>query len=126
MRTYGEGRGVGIVTYGNGVVTALQAKHVLENELNVKGVTVIDSPYLSDVPSGLRDIVPSFETLVFADVCKQGQQPLAGHITTLQNEGRLPARWRSVAASRTYNPLGTTLTFTSRDDIIGAVLDAIA
>lgn len=126
VRTYGTGRRVGIVTYGNGVVTALQAKEVLEGELNVRDVTVVDSPYLSDVPGGLRSIVSEFDTVVFADVCKQGQQPLASHITQLQSEGLLPTRWRCVAAARTYNPLGTTLTFTSRDDIIGAVLDAIA
>ncbi|KNC70674.1 hypothetical protein SARC_16800, partial [Sphaeroforma arctica JP610] len=65
-----------------------------------------------------------YEAVVFADVCKHGQQPLGGFITSLHAEGLLPSRWQSVAAMNTYNPLGSTLTFTSRNDIIVACLQA--
>jgi 2-oxoisovalerate dehydrogenase E1 component len=125
VRVYGSGRRVGIVTYGNGVVAGLQAQAVLEDELRVSDVAVIDVPYLSSVPRGLRAIAAQFDALVFADVCKQGQQPLAAHIVELQGAGHLPSRWRCVAAAPTYNPLGTTLTFTSRDDIVRATLDCV-
>eukprot|EP01134_Creolimax_fragrantissima_P006074 CFRG6074T1 len=125
VRCYG-GRGtrIAIVTYGNGVATSLQARHILETELGISGITVIDSPYLSAVPAALKECITNYDIVVFVDVCKQGQQPLAGHITTLQAEGLLPPRWQSVAAMNTYNPLGSTLTFTSRNDIIVACLQA--
>lgn len=106
-----------IVTYGNGVVTALQAREELPDP---KAVLVIDSPYLSSTPAGLRAALRNVDEVVFADVCKQGQHPLAGIITELQADGDLPATWTCVAALATYNPLGSTMTFTSKDDIVRA------
>ena len=72
--------------------------------------------------------------MLFADVCKAGQHPHAGFVTALQvsrglqlqflwrtllqlqahtrsvaalqTARKLPARWGSVAAAPTYNPLG--------------------
>jgi hypothetical protein len=62
--------------------------------------------------------------VVFADVCKAGQSPLATHAVTLQNEGALMGRcWRLAAAQPTYNPLGSFLTFLNEDDIVKAVLE---
>lgn len=85
-------------------------------------IVVIDAPYLSGASQGLRDAMAHLEAVVFADVCKQGQHPLASIITELQGESLLPVRWRCVAASPTYNPLGTTLTFTSETDVVRAAL----
>lgn len=119
VRTYGDGNDLLIVTYGNGVPTALAAQKKLQ-EHGVKGVVVADSPYLSDVPKQLAALIPAFKAVVFADVCKQGQHPHAGYVVKLQEDGILPSRWRSVAAAPTYNPLGTTLTFLSQDDVVSA------
>ena len=47
------------------------------------------------------------DAVVFADVCKQGQHPLAGIVCELQQDGALPRHWQCVAAVPTYNPLGT-------------------
>ena len=77
------------------------------------GITVIDSPYLSHATAGLREAVQGLDAVVFADVCKQGQGPLASIIAELQATGDLPAAWQHVAALRTFNPLGCTATFTS-------------
>jgi len=124
VQTYGEGNELMIVSYGNGVPTALSARRKLQ-EKGINGVVVVDSPYLSDVPAELAALLPTFKAVVFADVCKQGQHPHAGYIVKLQEQGILPSRWRSVAAVPTYNPLGTTLTFLNEDDIVSAALATI-
>ena len=112
--------GLAIVTYGHGVVHALGARTALKasGSAHAQRVTVIDVPLLSEVAEGLREAVSGFDAVVFADVCKQGQQPLAGIATQLHAEKRLPRLWSSVASTRTYNPLGTTLTFLSQSDIV--------
>ena len=110
-----------IVSYGNGVVTALEAAAQLRVEGGSAEVSVIDSPYLSAVPQQLREAVGSFDAVLFADVCKDGPgAPLLSHACTLHNEGRLPAAWGTVAAPRAYNPLGSTITFLNVEDVVGA------
>ncbi|KAL3765956.1 hypothetical protein ACHAW5_011353 [Stephanodiscus triporus] len=118
-----------IITYGNGVVTALQARRSLaerkvignENELDI-----IDAPYISDVPGGLRDALANkqYEKVLFCDVCKEGpgSNVLSSTIMALKKQGILPAKWDFVAAPRTYNPLGNTVTFLNEEDIIGAYM----
>ena len=112
-----------IVSYGNGVVTALEAAAQLREQggSGSAEVAVIDSPYLSAVPQQLREVVGSFDAVLFADVCKDGPgAPLLSHACTLHNEGRLPAAWGTVAAPRAYNPLGSTITFLNVEDVVGA------
>lgn len=117
-----SGATMGIVSYGNGVPTALRAREELAEELglDVKSIVVIDSPYLSCASKGLREAVKDLECVVFADVCKQGQHPLAGIACELQQDGVLPQAWQCIAATPTYNPLGSTVTFTSEEDIMEA------
>lgn len=122
VRTYGDGSDLAIISYGNGVPTALRAKRRLEEDHGAAGVVVVDAPLLSAVPSGLSELLPRVGAAVFADVCKMGQHPHAGFVARLQGEGLLPARWRSVAAAPTYNPLGSTVTFLNEDDIVHAAL----
>lgn len=124
VNVYGSGRDACIVAYGNTVPESLIAAKQLQDEHGLS-VSVIDTPYLSSVPQGLRDELKKHKAVVFADPCKQGQNPLANYITTLQALGELPAAWQSVAAVPTYNPLGTTLTFTNSDDITWAVHSAL-
>jgi hypothetical protein len=116
---------VAIVTYGNGVLAALQARQILLDEMNISNITIIDCPLLSQVPNELRTVIPDFDSVVFADVCKEGQHPLAAHLTRLQNERLLPSKWRVVAAQYTYNPLGSTITFLSKEDIVWEVLHLV-
>mmetsp|Transcript_9392 Transcript_9392/g.20376 ORF Transcript_9392/g.20376 Transcript_9392/m.20376 type:complete len:816 (+) Transcript_9392:174-2621(+) len=125
VRVHGEGRRVAIVSYGNGVPTSLRARKVLEEEHGVKDVAVIDAPYLSSLSKGLADVIPKYDAVIFADVCKMGQHPQAGLICELQRRQLLPARWRSVAAATTYNPLGSTVTFLNEDDIVKATLSSL-
>lgn len=116
-----DGPKVAVVAYGNGVVTALQARALVPDHLQV---TVIDCPLISAVPQGLRDHLAehTYDRLVFADICKQGQHPFAAFVCTLGSEGLLPGSWACVAATPTYNPLGSMVTFTSAEDIARACL----
>lgn len=122
---YGEGSDLLIVSYGNGVPTSLRARQCLQEQHGVQGVTVLDAPYLSDVPKGLLEALPGFSRVVFADPCKLGQHPHAGFVVKLQGQGLLPRAWRSVAAAPTYNPLGSTVTFLNEADIVDAALQLL-
>ena len=115
-----------VVSYGNGVVTALQARRMLvenkiltsENELDV-----IDCPYLSGVPKGLETLLVEYQGVVFSDLCKEGpgSNVFSSMITNLQEKELLPIHWSFVGAPRTYNPLGSTVTFLNSDRIEAAV-----
>ncbi|CUE89681.1 pyrimidine-binding dehydrogenase, putative, partial [Bodo saltans] len=114
-----------IVTYGNGVPLALQAQEQLLQENRLE-VDVCDCPLLSSVPAGLEALVGSgaYDRVLFADVCKEGQNPLSSHMVILMNRGKLgngSIKSRCIAAPRTYNPLGNTLTFLNLHDIVRGV-----
>jgi 2-oxoisovalerate dehydrogenase E1 component len=115
-----------LVSYGNGVVTAMQARRALvekkiltsENELDI-----IDCPYLSGVPKGLEKLLVEYQAVVFCDICKEGpgSNVFSSMITKLQEKELLPHYWSFVGAPRTYNPLGSTVTFLNSNIIEAAV-----
>lgn len=115
-----------IVSYGNGVVASLQARRGLTDQ-GIIGredeVDVIDCPYLSDVGSGLENALKDYDQVLFADICKEGpgSNVFSSMITTLHQRGSLPKSWAFVGAPRTYNPLGSTVTFLNQDTIETAV-----
>ena len=85
-----------IISYGNGVGASKQARALLASE--AVEVTVVDCPYLSDVPGGLSRFLAesqqssneSFDHVVFADVCKEASSmPLLGIANALVNRGQL-------------------------------------
>jgi 2-oxoisovalerate dehydrogenase E1 component len=113
-----------LVTYGNGLPLALQ----LQQQIAAQGpggdlpaVDVCDCPLLSAVPAGLAALVGQYGRMLLADPCKEGQSPLAAHMAALTRSGSFAGTMRCIAAPRTYNPLGTVLTFLSRDDMAAAV-----
>jgi len=121
-----------IVSYGNGIPTALRAAESLmaqskgKNGKKYSNVVVVDSPYLSAAPAELTSYLLSDCTakakVVFADICKQKLGPLSGISVQLHNEQVLKKKkWALVGATDTYNPLGNLLTFLSEDDIVEAV-----
>ena len=115
-----------IVTYGNGVVTALQAQRELA-ELELAGgaaaegqrtnVVIIDCPLLSDVPAQLPRALRGARNVLFADICKEGAAPLTTHVAKLQAMGELPPSWLALTAPKTYNPLGNITTFLNVEDV---------
>jgi 2-oxoisovalerate dehydrogenase E1 component len=122
VRRHGTQGKWAIVTYGNGVVTSLQArKSLLDRKIisHEEELDVIDCPYLSAVPKGLSEISLHYQGILFADICKEGpgSNVLSSMITALQQDDLLPKKWRFVGAPRTYNPLGSTVTFLNVSDV---------
>ncbi len=125
-----EGLNVVVITYGLGVNAARQAQHQLlaspDGSSDIADILVVDTPYLSDVPKQLTTLLSrhhqEIDGVVFADICKEGQNPLNGIIAKLQQHGILQLfSWLSVAAQFTYNPLGKDLTFLSKDDVVECI-----
>ena len=121
---------IAIVSYGNGVVTSLQARKDLVDHgvLSSEGeVDVIDSPYLSDVPKALEEALQDYDQVLFADICKEGpgSNVFSSMILRLKERDALPSHWAFVGAPRTYNPLGSTVTFLNRDTIEEAIVELL-
>eukprot|EP01063_Lacrimia_lanifica_P038818 TRINITY_DN8352_c0_g1_i2.p1 TRINITY_DN8352_c0_g1~~TRINITY_DN8352_c0_g1_i2.p1 ORF type:complete len:482 (+),score=215.16 TRINITY_DN8352_c0_g1_i2:496-1941(+) len=112
---------VAIVTYGNGVLTCLQAVNELAKAMPGVDIKVIDNPYVSGISWGLIQAFEGVEAVVFADICKFGQHPFGAHIGSLKFRNLLPNKWQVVAAQPTYNPLGTYLTFLNVEDVVETV-----
>ena len=116
-----------LVTYGNGVVTALRARKSLLSQNLVASeddLDIVDCPYISDIPDGLRNAISTnqYSSVLFCDICKEGpgSNVLSSMVMGLKKEKLLPQKWGFVGAPRTYNPLGNTVTFLNADDIIGS------
>mmetsp|Transcript_31006 Transcript_31006/g.47500 ORF Transcript_31006/g.47500 Transcript_31006/m.47500 type:complete len:849 (+) Transcript_31006:121-2667(+) len=122
IRRYGTKGKWAILSYGNGVVTSLQARKSLIGKGVIKSedeLDIIDCPYISAVPKGLKEVVRGYKGILFADICKEGPggNVLSSMITMLHKEELLPNKWLFVGAPRTYNPLGSTATFLNVPDI---------
>jgi len=120
--TYGTTGKVAMVTYGNGVVTALQARRSLVKRgllLTEEEIDILDCPCLSMVPDGLKEKLSRYEGVIFADICKEGpgSNVMSSTIISLQTDDLLPPYWTSVFAPRTYNSLGSVETFLNVIDI---------
>jgi len=113
----GKGVQVAVVTYGNGVPKALQARAA-----SGLAFDVIDSPLLSRPPTALMDVLRGgYDTLLLVDPCREGAGPLPHFVAPLQAASALPPTWRLLTATATYNPLGRTVTFVSCEDIIDSL-----
>lgn len=128
---------IAVVSYGNGVVTCLRARRALLekgvlSEHGVDHLDVIDCPYLSGVPGGLERLLRldgggkryRYDHVLFADVCKEGpgSNVFSSTITALQRASLLPPSWAFVGAPRTYNPLGSTVSFLNVDTVENALV----
>ena len=115
---------VTIVTYGNGVVAAVEAQRILAKDHGITRVGILEVPCISAMPPALGHGLTKHAHggVVFADICKAPQAPLNAFVVQLQDQGLLAHRWRCVAAPQTYNPLASTITFLSSQDIVEAAL----
>ena len=127
VRRFGDSGKYLIVTYGNGVVTAIRARRALVEQKVIdheSEIDIIDSPYISGIPDGLRNILADgrYEGVLFCDICKEGpgSNTLSSTIIGLKKDDILPTNWCFVAAPRTYNPLGNMVTFLNEEDIINS------
>ena len=121
-----------IVTYGNGVVTALQARRDLVKEgvlVDECQLDIIDSPYLSGAPKELQITMSDYtDGVLFADICKEGPGAniFSSMIMALKEHQSLPNRWAFCGAPRAYNPLGSTVTFLNQETIKQAYIKHLA
>lgn len=125
IRRYGTTGKLAVVTYGNGVVTALEARKMLAESSAIASqdeIDILDCPYLSGVPEGLKEVIGQYDKILFADICKEGpgSSVLSSTMSSLWSEGLLVGDWEMVAAPRTYNPLGNMSTFLNADDVVAA------
>jgi len=114
---YGNGKDLTIVSFGNGVVKSLQAQKILKEKHGIN-CTVIDTPYISNIPKNFINFLDNEVPVLFADVCKSKNGVYDKWIIELNKKGKLPKKWNICAALDTYNPLGSTLTFLNTDDIV--------
>jgi len=113
---------VAVVTYGNGVPKALEARMTGQVRFDV-----IDCPLLSRPPAALLEVLRGrYSALLLVDPCRQGAAPFAHFISPLQAARVLPPRWCLRTATPTYNPLGRTITFVSTSDIADWVRELVA
>ena len=124
------------------MVTALRARRAMAEsgiiDLDEEDVNVIDCPYLTGPSDGLREALREYwggdggegggrgrGGVLFADICKSGPggNILSSFIADLRSRGDLRARdrWDFVAAPRTYNPLGSTVTFLNEGDVVKGI-----
>jgi hypothetical protein len=102
-------KSIAIISYGNGVWTALEVlqdlidnghtsitTHANEGNESMPGVgfnvTIIDCPYLTSPPLQLIEFIQrkQFDGIVFADICKEGNfMPLGNFALQLHNRGAL-------------------------------------
>jgi len=118
MEFHPTGKRLAIVTYGTGVVTAIQAQKELKDR-GFPDVTVIDSPYLSSASQGLLKALPNYDSVLFVDICKVGQHPFASiALESRKNNALKNDHWDVIGAAATYNPLGQLTTFVSKEDVV--------
>jgi len=118
---YGNGKDLTIVSFGNGVVKSLQTQKILKDKHGIN-CTVIDTPYISSIPKNFINFLDNEVPVLFADVCKSKNGVYDKWVVELNKKGILPKRWNFVGALDTYNPLGSTLTFLSVEDIVEGAL----
>jgi len=112
-----------LITYGLGVEICKEVMSELNNEKDGSPkVHIIDTPYLSNVPRMLEEILLKNRNaklrVIFADICKPNGAPLNNFATALHNRGLLDGHeWRTVNAQPTYNLLGRECTFLNKTDI---------
>ena len=93
-------------------------------------MTVVDCPFLSNTPAALEELLRSRDgvspMVVFADVCKEGQNPFAGFVVRLQNAGALPAKVAMRCSAANVQSTGQDHHIFERvDDVVDACASAI-
>lgn len=122
ITTWGEGRDICIISYGNGYYLSRQAEHILAE----KGIacTLVDLRWLAPLDKdAILAAVKGFSRILIVDECRQTGS-ISEALFTLLNEGldSMPQLQR-LCADDSFIPLGTasTMVLPSRDDIVNTV-----
>src|SRR3954447_1496843 len=122
LATYGSGRQLLVVTFGNGVPMSLRA----QARLDVLGVaaTVVDLRWLAPLPrEALTSLAGEFSAVLVADETRASGGVSEGVLTALVDSGHR-GRLARVASADSFVPLGpaAATVLLSEDDIVAAAL----
>ena len=125
--TYGKGKALTIITYGNGLYLSLQAQKELEKKLKKK-IKVIDLRWLSDIDMPkLLKAIGTCENVLIVDECRRTGCHGEGLLARLVSESKKPMNVRLHAAEDSFISLGVaaTATLPSKESIIEHALELV-
>ncbi len=125
--TYGKGKALTIITYGNGLFLSLQAQKELEKKLKKK-IKVIDLRWLSDIDMPkLLKAIGTCENILIVDECRRTGCHGEGLLARLVSESKKPMNVRLHAAEDSFISLGVaaTATLPSKESIIEHALELV-
>ena len=125
--TYGKGKALTIITYGNGLFLSLQAQKELEKKLKKK-IKVIDLRWLSDIDMPkLLKAIGTCENVLIVDECRRTGCHGEGLLARLVSESKKPMNVRLYAAEDSFISLGVaaTATLPSKESIIEHALELV-
>ncbi len=125
--TYGKGKALTIITYGNGLFLSLQAQKELEKKLKKK-IKVIDLRWLSDIDMPkLLKAIGTCENVLIVDECRRTGCHGEGLLARLVSESKKPLKLKLHAAEDSFISLGVaaTATLPSKESIIEHALELV-
>ena len=125
--TYGKGKALTIITYGNGLYLSLQAQKEIEKKLKKK-IKVIDLRWLSDIDMPkLLKAIGTCENVLIVDECRRTGCHGEGLLARLVSESKKPLKLKLHAAEDSFISLGVaaTATLPSKESIIEHALELV-
>ena len=125
--TYGNGRSLTIITFGNGLYLSLQAKKLIEKKLKKK-IKVIDLRWLSDINiKQLLNAIGTCKKVLIVDECRRSGCYGEGIFNRLMDESTKPLNIKLHAAEDSFISLGeaATATLPSKESIIQNSLELV-
>ena len=125
--TYGNGRSLTIITFGNGLYLSLQAKKLIEKKLKKK-IKVIDLRWLSDINiKQLLNAIGTCKKVLIVDECRRSGCFGEGIFNRLMDESTKPLNIKLHAAEDSFISLGeaATATLPSKESIIQNSLELV-
>ena len=125
--TYGNGKSLTIITFGNGLYLSLQAKKVIEKKLKKK-IKVIDLRWLSDIDiNQLLNSIGTCKRVLIVDECRRSGCYGEGIFNRLIDESTRPLNIKLHAAEDSFISLGVaaTATLPSKESIIQNSLELV-
>lgn len=125
--TYGNGKSLTIITFGNGLYLSLQAKKLIEKKLKKK-IKVIDLRWLSDINiKQLLNAIGTCKKVLIVDECRRSGCYGEGIFNRLMDESTKPLNIKLHAAEDSFISLGeaATATLPSKESIIQNSLELV-
>ena len=125
--SYGNGRSLTIITFGNGLYLSLQAKKLIEKKLKKK-IKVIDLRWLSDINiKQLLNAIGTCKKVLIVDECRRSGCYGEGIFNRLMDESTKLLNIKLHAAEDSFISLGeaATATLPSKESIIQNSLELV-